>query len=335
MVALARLPWPRALIPEFIPMARATGPLTTRTGPTNQVVASTPCMLNSSVHTASTAASTTGRYSGRHPAMTALIATFSTVAGARVGRHDGHQLVGRPAGAVEHGQDPPFGGGYDGKAVGPAPVPHGLQLVLQLTEVHPPGPELAGPEADRQGLVHARIEMFGTAAGPVVRQPGPESGDTGEGLPLRPVPADDPLLLLSTFDVEQGRDRGEIEVPGHLQVAVVEDRRHAGRKGRVVLRVHRQAVAEGPGQLAQYRFDGGARRAVPLDDGDHPIGKLHRHHATRVPGRAAPRHPQRVGITRGGQLAGQNPLPPMLAQAARQSPDALVEVARAAEYRRR
>ena len=85
MVALARLPCPKALIPEFIPMARPTGPLTTRTGPTNQVVASTPCMLNSSVHTASTAARTTGRYSGRHPAMTALIATFSTVTGARLG----------------------------------------------------------------------------------------------------------------------------------------------------------------------------------------------------------------------------------------------------------
>jgi hypothetical protein len=42
-------------------------------------------MLNASVHTASTAASTTGRYSGRQPAITALIATFSTVAGARSG----------------------------------------------------------------------------------------------------------------------------------------------------------------------------------------------------------------------------------------------------------
>ena len=311
MVALARLPWPRALMPEFIPMARATGPLTTRTGPTNQVVASTPCMLNSSVHTASTAASTTGRYSGRHPAMTALIATFSTVAGARVGRHDRHYFVGRPAGAVEHGQDPPFGGRYDGKTVGPAPVPHGLQLVLQLTEGHPTGPQLAGPEANPQGLVHARVEVSGTAARSVLRQPGTKSGHTGEGFPLRPLPADDPVFLLTVLDVEQGRDSGEIEVPGHLQVPVVEDRRHAGRKGRVVLRVHRQAGAQGAGQLGQHRFDGGARRAVPLDDRDHPIGKRHRHHLTRVPGRAAPRHPQRVGITRGGQLAGQNPLPPI------------------------
>ena len=49
------------------------------------VVAVTPCMLNSSVQTASTAAITTGRYSGLHPAITALMAIFSTVTGAMLG----------------------------------------------------------------------------------------------------------------------------------------------------------------------------------------------------------------------------------------------------------
>ena len=139
MVALARLPCPKALIPEFIPMARLTGPLTTMTGPTNQVVASTPCMLNSSVHTASTALKTTGRYSGRHPAMTALIATFSTVAGARLGGTVATTSSGSRDGAVEHGQHPGLCGRHDGKPVGPAPVPHGLHLVLQLGQAHPAG----------------------------------------------------------------------------------------------------------------------------------------------------------------------------------------------------
>ena len=64
---------------------RRIGPFTITTGPTGIVVASTPWMLNSSVQIASTAASTTGRYSGKQPAITALIATFSTVAGARSG----------------------------------------------------------------------------------------------------------------------------------------------------------------------------------------------------------------------------------------------------------
>ena len=50
-------------------------------------------MLNSSLQTASTAASTQGRYSGRQPAMTALMATFSTVQVDEVGRDHGDHLV--------------------------------------------------------------------------------------------------------------------------------------------------------------------------------------------------------------------------------------------------
>src|SRR4030095_1414597 len=60
-----------------MPIRRRIGPFTITTGPTGIVVASTPWMLNWSVQTASTAASTAGRYSGRQPALTALIATFS------------------------------------------------------------------------------------------------------------------------------------------------------------------------------------------------------------------------------------------------------------------
>ena len=85
MVMLARLPWPSTLTPLFIPIAREPGPLHTITGPTGIVVASTPCILNSSVHTAFSAAITHGRYSGRQPAMTALIAIFSTVSSTKSG----------------------------------------------------------------------------------------------------------------------------------------------------------------------------------------------------------------------------------------------------------
>ncbi len=48
-------------------------------------MASSPWALNSAVQAASTAASTTGRYSGRQPAITALTATFSTVQSTRSG----------------------------------------------------------------------------------------------------------------------------------------------------------------------------------------------------------------------------------------------------------
>ena len=85
MAALARLPCPSAPRPMFMPARWRMGPFTTTAGAAPMVVAHTPCALNSSVQHASTAATTTGRWSGRQPAMTALMATFSTVAGARSG----------------------------------------------------------------------------------------------------------------------------------------------------------------------------------------------------------------------------------------------------------
>ena len=85
MLAFARLPWPRAFTPEFMPMRRVTGPFTTTIGPEKYVVQRSPCIANAGSRAASTTARTTGRYSGLHPAMTALIATFSTVQGTLLG----------------------------------------------------------------------------------------------------------------------------------------------------------------------------------------------------------------------------------------------------------
>ncbi len=80
IVALARQPGPNTPAPELISSSARIGPLTITSGDGAFVVADTPCRSNASSQIASIAASTTGRYSGRHPAMTALIAIFSTVA---------------------------------------------------------------------------------------------------------------------------------------------------------------------------------------------------------------------------------------------------------------
>ena len=85
IVALARLPWPSALTPLFMPIALAAGPLMITSGPEKCVVQSRPCSTNSGSSAASSTPSTTGMYSGLQPAITALIATFSTVQGARLG----------------------------------------------------------------------------------------------------------------------------------------------------------------------------------------------------------------------------------------------------------
>jgi hypothetical protein len=76
---LARLPEPNTLQPAFMPMARRMGPFTTSSGLAMWVVACTPFRLNRASHSASIAASTTGAYSARQPAITILIASTSQV----------------------------------------------------------------------------------------------------------------------------------------------------------------------------------------------------------------------------------------------------------------
>src|SRR5262245_808557 len=80
IVAFARQPGPKTPAPQLTSSAPRTGPLRTRSGLGEFVVADTPWRSNASSHTASTAAMTTGRYSGLHPAITALTEIFSTVA---------------------------------------------------------------------------------------------------------------------------------------------------------------------------------------------------------------------------------------------------------------
>src|SRR2546429_2314499 len=80
IVALARHPEPKTPAPQLMSSAIRIGPPTITSGDGAFVVADTPWRSNASSHTASTAAITTGRYSGRQPAITALTATFSTVA---------------------------------------------------------------------------------------------------------------------------------------------------------------------------------------------------------------------------------------------------------------
>ncbi|MCY1541689.1 hypothetical protein D9M68_773900 [compost metagenome] len=79
MVALARLPEPKALTPPFMPISRAIGPLTTSRGEATCVVACTPLRLKAWSVMAFTPASTTGAYSALQPAITMLMARTSRV----------------------------------------------------------------------------------------------------------------------------------------------------------------------------------------------------------------------------------------------------------------
>jgi hypothetical protein len=80
IVALARQQGPNAPDLLFIFSFLAIGPLTIMSGATGCVVGCISASRNFSSAIASIAAIITGMYSGRQPAMTALIAIFSTVA---------------------------------------------------------------------------------------------------------------------------------------------------------------------------------------------------------------------------------------------------------------
>ena len=152
-------------MPEFIPIRRVPGPLQTITGPTGIVVASSPCMLNSSVHTASTAVSTHGRYSGRHPAITAAMATFSTVTSTRSGGTVATISSRGRVGAGQHPQHAFLGGRHDGQAVGPPALEHQLELVLELGDLDAARPQGRGAEPDPQRVDEVGVDAHRAAAG--------------------------------------------------------------------------------------------------------------------------------------------------------------------------
>ena len=102
MVALARYPLPNTPASEFTFNCFAMGPLTTMRGAAPPVVDWMPPKLYSVWQTALTAASTTGKCSGLHPAITALMATFSTVALPLIGgiRPNTSEGASRPASSM-------------------------------------------------------------------------------------------------------------------------------------------------------------------------------------------------------------------------------------------
>src|SRR5215467_3685821 len=78
MVALARLPGPNRLLRQLIWSCSTTGPLTISMIAEPPRLADGPTRLNCGCTIASTAATTTGAYSGKHPAITAFNDTSTT-----------------------------------------------------------------------------------------------------------------------------------------------------------------------------------------------------------------------------------------------------------------
>ena len=211
-----------------MPIFRVPGPLHTITGPTGIVVASTPCMLNSSLQTASTAVSTQGRCSGRHPAITAAIATFSTVTSTRSGGTVATTSCGSRDVPVSM-RNTRFGRWDHGQAVGPTALEHQLELVLGVGDVDPSRAQHVAV-VDGAELVDAvGVDAHRAAAGSHRGQVESEPEDAGEIFPLGAQPPDGAADLLAVDDVDQRGHGLDLVVPAQREVGVVD--RAAGVRG--------------------------------------------------------------------------------------------------------
>ena len=185
IVALARLPCPIALTPLFMPMRRAMGPSTITSGPANQVVARSPCMLNSVVHTACDGREDDRQVLGAAAREHRVDRDLLHRAVHEVRRHDRDDLVGCPRGALEHPQHPGLGRRHDRQPVGPAAVEERLVLVLQLRQVDATAGQPPGPEPHREAVDLVGVQRAAAAPRPLLGQPLPQRRHAGERLPLR------------------------------------------------------------------------------------------------------------------------------------------------------
>ena len=206
------------------------GPLTIITGEAPMVVAITPWMLNSSVQTASSAAITTGRYSGRHPARTAFTATFSTVAGAMFGGTVATTDCGSRRVPSRHAHHPFRRGRHDGQAIRESLVEQKLVHIVRRGDFNAARAQGAVLGLGAQALADHRILRQRPAAGAPVGQGVPVHRQfrrvaLEEGTPLRLVEPDQ-AVRLGAILVRGDDQRHGVHVVGerHLERRVVEDR---------------------------------------------------------------------------------------------------------------
>ena len=115
-------------MPEFMPIWSRMGPFTTT------ILAKEVVEVKSEVTPVDAMAKITGKYSGFAPAMTALIATFSTVYshaswGGRWA-HLGHHLIGSVTCSLEHLGNLLLRGKYDRKTIRPPILEEELLQIL-------------------------------------------------------------------------------------------------------------------------------------------------------------------------------------------------------------
>src|SRR5262245_29242081 len=150
IVALARYPGPNTPAPAFISRRVRTGPFTMKSGAALLVVADTPCRSKASSHIASTPAMTTGMYSGRHPAITALTAIFSTVARPKLGGTRATSASAARPDAATAAETRPRVGGTTGK---PSVTPRAYRISMGSSAGSTDGAPRSGAAGAKRRIV--------------------------------------------------------------------------------------------------------------------------------------------------------------------------------------
>ena len=269
--------------------ARVMGPLHTITGPTGIVVASTPCMLNSSLQAASTAASTTGRYSGRQPAITALIGDLLDRDLYEVRRHRrprSRRATGSCPSSIRSTRSS-VGGTTGRPSVQPA-IEHRFDLVFELGDLDPAAVQDDAAEAHPQLVDEVGVDATssripaGTPGGPRRGRSTPVSASH-----CVPAPAD------GAFGLDPAVDRMSVGTVSmswcqrHARSASWIGARAAGER-RVVLGVHRQRRRPPPARAAPVPPSGTSRTPPSRRRPDRQAVEVG---CSRSPSRASSRSP--------------------------------------------
>ena len=248
------------------------------TGLEKQVLQVTPCRVKPGSSAASSAVSTTGMYSGRHPAITALIATFSTVQGAMSGGM-------RPTTSAGSRRVPPsirrMRSGVGGTTGRPSVQPrswHASAGSVPRAQFDPRARIPASPK---------RTRSASRTPGSTEREPQPGrcagrlSPSVGRPVRARQSSRFQPSVRPASRSLSRRISVGTVSISSRNDCSSSRSSadpaaRPGPEKGAVVLPVHGERAARPASDLAQHGDHEVAGLALVLHDGDEGGGSSHR-----------------------------------------------------------
>ena len=192
-------------------------------------------------------------------------------AGREVGRDLAYDFVRLALGAAQHAQDAFVGRRHDGQPVAPATLEAGFDRIVPFADRHRARLEARVAVARDQGLLHAGLDAFRSAARLPGRQPVARRRRAGEARPFGAIPAHRPLDLAAVLQADQRRHGLDVQAERPFEIVIVDHPPDAGGKRRIVLDDHGERA--GTIETLHHRFDQHAGRTVALGDDDEAVAR--------------------------------------------------------------